>query len=402
MSDTIQGDDEQVLLVVRKHWISFFHDALYVLLPAVVALGLLIVISSVPQTGIDAGLHVIAAILFPMSLLAVVIMVTILWSDYYLDMVVVTDRRLFFASQMSLTRREVLGWNLHEVQNVNAAKDNFLESVFNFGTIRVTTSGEDGGARIEGIPDPEYVCAVILRQDDKYGELKETTRKQQELLKFLSHEVKGHLTKSKAAFAAIVEGDYGPVTEPLVGMAHMALEDSERGVDTVMSILDNASLESGDMRFEMKEFDLAKTLHKMVEVFWQRAVVKKISLVSSIPETCVITGDEKKIEQHVIRNLIDNAIRYTSSGQIDVGLQKDGDICRVSVSDTGVGMTESDMKTLFTEGGHGEHSRDVNPESTGYGLYIAKQIVEKHGGRMYAASDGPEKGSTFVVEFPLT
>lgn len=395
------GDEEQVLLIVRRHWASLLHDILYVVPPILATLALLLLVSAVPQSGAGVGIHVLAALLLPLSLLAVFTMAAILWSNYYLGMIVVTDRRLFFISQTSLTKRDVLGWNLHEVRNIEAMQNTFLETFFNFGTLQVRTSGEEQPAFLEGIPDPEYVSQIILKQDEQFGHLRETTQKQKELLKFLSHEVKGHLTKSKAAFASIVEGDYGPMPAPLVGMAQTALEDSQRGVETVMSILDNANVESGEMQITLKPFDLAESVRKLVEEFRANAAMKGLGLVSSVEDACVINGDQEKIARHVLRNLLDNAIRYTRAGQVDVMLEKASGMARISVSDSGVGISEFDMQKLFTQGGHGEHSREINPESTGYGLFVAKQIVEKHGGRIWARSAGEEKGSTFFVEFPL-
>jgi signal transduction histidine kinase len=70
------------------------------------------------------------------------------------------------------------------------------------------------------------------------------------------------------------------------------------------------------------------------------------------------------------------------------------------VKDTGVGITEEDKARLFTEGGHGKDSQTINAHSTGYGLFIAKQITEAHGGTIRAESEGAGKGSIFVVEFP--
>jgi signal transduction histidine kinase len=59
------------------------------------------------------------------------------------------------------------------------------------------------------------------------------------------------------------------------------------------------------------------------------------------------------------------------------------------------------MEKLFTEGGRGEHSKEINPESTGYGLSSAKTTVEAHGGSIHAMSEGPGKGSSFVITLPL-
>ncbi|HEY4498786.1 MAG TPA: ATP-binding protein, partial [Candidatus Paceibacterota bacterium] len=65
-------------------------------------------------------------------------------------------------------------------------------------------------------------------------------------------------------------------------------------------------------------------------------------------------------------------------------------------------ITPEDMKLLFTEGGHGKDSIKVNVHSTGYGLFIAKQIVEAHKGKIWAESEGEGRGSRFIVEFPMS
>jgi signal transduction histidine kinase len=78
--------------------------------------------------------------------------------------------------------------------------------------------------------------------------------------------------------------------------------------------------------------------------------------------------------------------------------KKDGKIL-FSVKDTGIGLTPEDKKNLFTEGGRGKDSVKFNVDSTGYGLYSVKLIVEAHGARVWAESEGAGKGSEFFVEF---
>ena len=115
--------------------------------------------------------------------------------------------------------------------------------------------------------------------------------------------------------------------------------------------------------------------------------------------------------KEVFNNLVENSIKYTKEGKITVGLEKkparnvsgitdtDGDKkILFYVKDTGVGISLEDKKNLFTEGGRGKESVKINVDSTGYGLYSVKLIVEAHKGKVWVESEGHGKGSTFWVE----
>ena len=384
------------MFVAHKHWAAFLPEALAATAPILI----LVVFLLISGTTAGSGMHVFFALLVPLGLLITWIAFMVLWTNYYLDMLILTDRRLFYTTQASLINRITQEWDIRDIQQVNVGIANVLESFFNYGSLYLRARGEMEAVSITGMPDPSYIAAVILKQDDRYGELKETTRKQQELLKFISHEIKGHLTKSKAAFAAIVEGDYGPVPQSLDSMAHSELADSQKGVDTVMSILQGSDLEHGTTSIEKKPLDLSTSVRRVVQDFRFDAAQKRIELIASVDDFCAVIGDIQKLEKHVVRNLIDNALRYTPAGRIEVKLAKRGGMVRLSVADTGVGIAAKDMASLFTQGGKGVESKSINPESTGYGLFIAKQIVETHGGRIWAHSSGPGTGSTFFVELP--
>lgn len=393
--------DEQVLLVVHKHWASQLGEAAFTVVPGLVILWLLFLSRGLPVTLADASVHTIITLLVPFCFLTLWTILAVQWTNYYLDMFVVTDRHIFYTTQMNFTERMISQWNIHDVSHATVHFGGLIESFFNYGSITIEGREEYNPVTVAGIPDPEYVAAVILKQDDRYGQLKETARKQRELLHFFSHEVKGHLAKSKAAFASIVEGDYGPLPSPLDTMAHAALADSQKGAETVMSMLDNSNTESGDMRFGKKPFDLSAVARRVAEEFRPRVERKGLMMLTSIDDACMLQGDEEKIERHVLRNLLENALRYTPVGHITLSLKKVEGGIRLSVADTGVGIAQSDMQKLFTEGGHGEHSKDINADSTGYGLFVAKQVVDAHDGRIWARSSGPGTGSNFFVEFPL-
>jgi signal transduction histidine kinase len=245
------------------------------------------------------------------------------------------------------------------------------------------------------------VIAITFEKVRLYEELQYVNHQQESLLHFVSHEVKGYLGKSAAAFAAIIEGDFGAVPETLKTAAQGVLIDVRKGVDTVMDILDSSNMKKGTLAINKQPFDMKTAVEIVAGEQKSAADEKKLALQISIgPGTYQVLGDEDKMRRHVIRNLIDNSIKYTPAGTVTVSLTREGATIRFMVSDTGVGITPEDMARLFTEGGHGKDSVKINVHSTGYGLFIAKQIIVAQGGKIWAESDGEGKGARFIVEVP--
>ncbi len=233
-------------------------------------------------------------------------------------------------------------------------------------------------------------------------ELELANRQQESLLHFISHEIKGYLAKSQAGFAAIADGSMGPVTPEVKQLSTSALAEVRKGVATVMDILDASNLKKGTVAYNKVRFDMGSATHEIVDDLRSTAEERGLHLSLTIKSgPHFIEGDEDKIRRHVIRNVIDNSIKYTQHGEVHATLDNDGAYVRLTVADTGVGITPEDMGHLFTEGGHGKDSIKVNVHSTGYGLYIAKEITEGQGGKIWAESPGAGKGSRFIVEFPL-
>ena len=113
-------------------------------------------------------------------------------------------------------------------------------------------------------------------------------------------------------------------------------------------------------------------------------------------EPIMISGDESKLRQ-VFQNLIDNSIKYTKKGWINVKIQNESDKVVVTVSDSGIGIKPEVIGKLFTQFQRG--SKEAKKiQGTGLGLFIAKQFVEAHKGTITPSSDGEGKGSQFRVE----
>lgn len=233
--------------------------------------------------------------------------------------------------------------------------------------------------------------------------LEQTNERQEGLIHFISHEVKGFLTKDMSAFAALVEGDFGVLPDSMRAFVESALFNSREGARSVIDLLQASNQKKGTVEYKKEPFDFATVVKEWFDKIKPIAEKKGLKYEFILDETKVpysAIGDRGQMGDHVIRNLIENATNYTLQGGITVSLTKSDGKMIFSVKDTGVGITEEDKKRLFTEGGRGKESIKVNVHSTGYGLFIAKNIVDAHGGTIRAESAGAGKGSEFIIELP--
>ena len=241
----------------------------------------------------------------------------------------------------------------------------------------------------------------ILKEIEQREKIQALATQLENLVHFVSHEVKGALGKSHVTFAEILEGDYGEASKQMKDFVTQADSDTVKSIDMVMNILRSADFKNGKLKPQMEIFDFRQSVIESVENAKREAEAKNLKLIINISEGEVynIFGDKELISKHVIKNLIDNSINYTLSGEIKINLVKKMKKVLFSIQDTGVGITTDDMKNLFTEGGKGKDSTKVNVHSTGYGLYFAKSIVDANNGKIWAESKGVGTGSSFFVEF---
>ncbi len=233
------------------------------------------------------------------------------------------------------------------------------------------------------------------------NQLEFANNQQVALIHFITHQVKGFLTKSRNVFSMALEGEFGPIPDTFKPILQMGLESDTKGVNTVQEILNASNIKSGKITYSMQLFDLAALLSEIITTLKPNADAKKLSLKVTLSENpCEIQGDRMQLE-NAFKNIIDNAIKYTPAGEVAISLTKEGSLVRIIEQDTGVGITPEDMGKLFTEGGHGKESVKVNVDSTGFGLYIVKNIITAHNGEIWAESEGAGKGSKFTIELPI-
>ncbi|MCB1327703.1 MAG: GAF domain-containing sensor histidine kinase [Spirochaetales bacterium] len=164
--------------------------------------------------------------------------------------------------------------------------------------------------------------------------------------------------------------------------------------------LDLAAVEAGTVNLRREACDLARLTEQCLELSRVQAERKNISIESRIePDLPQISIDSVKIEQ-VIQNLIGNAIKYTDEGgRVDVLLEQDASQAVLRVRDTGRGISQEDLKSIFRPFFRAQEQGTAGERSTGLGLAIAERIIGRHGGKLDVISE-PGRGSEFVMRLP--
>lgn len=231
--------------------------------------------------------------------------------------------------------------------------------------------------------------------------LKELDRQKTEFVSIASHQLRSPLTAIKGYTSMILEGSYGEVGEKMHQPLQNIFDSSQRLVVVIEDFLNITRIELGRMKYEFSNLNIKELAEKVVATMKVPAEQKGLAL-NFIAEggEYVITADPGKISQ-VISNLVDNAIKYTPSGSIEVKVSDGEGKVRIAIKDSGVGLTPEIMPKLFEKFVRADDAGKVNYSGTGLGLYVAKQMVEAHKGKIWAESEGVGKGSTFIVELPV-
>ena len=227
--------------------------------------------------------------------------------------------------------------------------------------------------------------------------LKVADRMKSQFLSFASHQVKSPMTVVKDYAELICEDTYGQVPDKVKETAEKIKTVANRLIELVTNLLDLRKLEEGKIEYRFEFFDINALVKQSVEELKSVAESKQLVLSCESPaDEIKIKGDKEKIRQ-VIQNLIDNSIKYTEHGWIKVAVHTARDTVRVSVSDSGIGIPKDLIPQLFEQFNRGSDAAK-KIQGTGLGLYIAKQFVEAHHGKVWGESPGPGKGSAFILE----
>ena len=251
----------------------------------------------------------------------------------------------------------------------------------------------------------------VLKEVKHAEELEQLTKKleglsnyKSELISIVAHQLKNPLAVVKG-YSSLV-GD-GTIKDPAkIQEVYQKIKlSTNKLIDLLNNLLDLGHIEDGKMHYEMDDTNLNNMFAEIVNDFQFAAEQKNLSL-SLEPCDCdpVIKADQYKLSQ-VFRNLIDNAIKYTDIGwvKVRISLKSEADERKyilVEISDSGRGISAELLPKLFQRFQRGVEEKQIL--GSGLGLYISKEIVESHSGKIWVESEGEGKGSSFCVKLPLS
>lgn len=233
-------------------------------------------------------------------------------------------------------------------------------------------------------------------------QLKDLDKAKSEFLSIASHQLYTPLTALRGYISMLQEGDFGQMTDQQKSILDILSKSALRLIELIKNLLDISRIESGRLELNLESADIVNMARELVQDLLPNAHTKKLGLEFHAPAETMphAVVDQQRVRQ-VMLNFIDNAIKYTPSGRIDVFVEKEGDEIIFRVTDTGKGITEEEVTKLFNKFARVGGASRFHTEGTGLGLYVAKQIVTEHRGDVKAQSLGTGKGSTFTMKIPV-
>ncbi len=265
---------------------------------------------------------------------------------------------------------------------------------------------DDGGKITEWLGTTQDVTPLKQAEDAMMQaklEAEMANRAKSEMLATMSHELRTPLN-AIIGFSQVFLGEiYGPLGNARYHeYAADIIRSGEHLLELISDILDVSAIETGELELFENELDLPRQVKNMLRLVEHRARQGIVTLVNDVPDDLPrLYADERRVNQ-ILLNLLSNAVKFTDEGgtvSIDAHQQDNGALS-VTVKDSGIGMSESDLAKALTPFGQVDRGITGKHEGSGLGLPLTKSLVELHGGELDIEST-PGKGTVINVSFPV-
>jgi len=249
----------------------------------------------------------------------------------------------------------------------------------------------------------EELEALVLEKDRINKELRLLDQKKTEFIGIVAHQLRTPLSGVKWALDMVLRGMLGPLSDELQSFLSKCYNSNERMLSLINDMLDADRIDSDIIKYNLMP---AQILDLVINILVDTMPdIKKrklrLSFVHKNRNVPKVRIDSEQMRL-AIQNILDNAIKYTlPGGEITIDFQTAGEFVQVSVKDTGIGISEENKKNIFTRFFRSGKAIKMETDGSGLGLFIAKGIIEKHGGRIWFESKEGE-GSVFMFTIPIS
>lgn len=229
--------------------------------------------------------------------------------------------------------------------------------------------------------------------------LKEKDRLKSEYVLRVSHDIKEHLAAIQGCLEPVAGGITGEVNPKQLDLIQRAVQRTAKLIFFVKALLEVTRIRL-TKELEVGYFNFQNMLSEAVAHIVLKAKDKNITVNSTVePSIDRICGAQEYLQETIV-NILANAVKYTPcNGKIDISVNDRGNTILIRIKDTGIGIPADELPKIFEEFFRASNAKEVEKDGTGLGLSIAKQVIERHNGKIWAESE-KGKGSTFSIDLP--
>ncbi|MFH1196759.1 MAG: HAMP domain-containing sensor histidine kinase [bacterium] len=238
-----------------------------------------------------------------------------------------------------------------------------------------------------------------LKLEESETKLQETVASKDKFFSILAHDLKSPFT-GLIGFTTMLVEDFDDFSrDELKEFLNNVNKSAKQTFALLENLLEWSRIQTGRMNFQPQNFDLAEVSETVTDLFSGNAAKKKITVNNLIEKSSVVNADTNMVNT-LLRNLLSNAIKFTKpGGEIELNSESAEEYIKVSVKDSGVGMSPEDIDKLFRIDVHHTKRGTDNEKGTGLGLVLCEELVKKNGGKIWVESE-LNIGTTFSFTLP--